>query len=148
MLLPDWAGAFTNSQSPMNAGYGGGDGATRPPPTSESRDNLGPAVYGWRAFVHFPMKPWIPAGTSLISKSQRRAHPGGGTSAENAARTSLHRHLKLTTRSGLEYWPAQKVRFVRMQGTAAALGLLSSASPHPKLFSSEEFHTSRRHHPE
>jgi hypothetical protein len=55
--------------------------------------------------------------------------------------------LNLMTRSGLEYWPARKERFVRLQGTAAALGLLSSL-PSSEVVSSEEFHTSHRHHPE
>src|SRR5258705_13054186 len=35
----------------------------------------------------------------------------------------------------------------RMQGTSAALGLLSSL-PSSEVVSSEEFHTSHRHHPE
>src|SRR5258708_16523781 len=55
--------------------------------------------------------------------------------------------LNLMTRSGLEYWPARKERFVRLRGTAAALGLLSSL-PSSEVVSSEEFHTSHRHHPE
>src|SRR5882724_10062082 len=53
--------------------------------------------------------------------------------------------LNLMTRSGLEYWPARKERFVRLQGTAAALGLLSSL-PSSEVVSSEEFHTSHRYH--
>jgi len=55
--------------------------------------------------------------------------------------------LNLMTRSGLEYWPARKERFVRLRGTAAALGLLSSL-PSSEVVSSEEFHTSHRYHPE
>src|SRR5882757_2994526 len=75
-----------------------GDGRLDSPHVRKSR-HLGLAVrHGVPSFIS--MKPWIPARTLAHLQIAAAAHLGG------------------ETRSGLEYWPARKERFVRLQGTA------------------------------
>src|SRR5882757_1211993 len=89
----------------------------------------------WRtSFIS--IKPSIPAGNLAHLQIAAAAHLGGDLSRDAARPDFIG--IELTTRRGLEYWPAKKSALCACKELQRRLAF-STRSPHPKLFHRKNF---------